>query len=48
MLRNIMDGRYKFVSPEWDDISEKAKDLVGIASNTHIALHVLHRSESCW
>ena len=23
-----MDGNYEFVSPEWDDISEQAKDLV--------------------
>ena len=28
MLRNIMDGKYEFVSPEWDDISDSAKDLV--------------------
>ena len=29
MLRSIMDGNYEFVSPEWDDISDQAKDLVG-------------------
>ena len=29
MLRNIMEGKYEFVSPEWDDISDSAKDLVG-------------------
>ena len=29
-----MDGNYEFVSPEWDDISEQAKDLVSkCASN---------------
>ena len=28
MLRNIMNGHYEFVSPEWDDISDKAKDMV--------------------
>lgn len=28
MLRDIMGGRYEFVSPEWDDISEGPKDLV--------------------
>ena len=28
MLRNIMEGRYEFVSPEWDDISDTAKDMV--------------------
>ena len=28
MLRNIMEGKYEFVSPEWDDISDSAKDLV--------------------
>ena len=28
MLRNIMNGRFAFVSPEWDDITDTAKDLV--------------------
>lgn len=28
MLRNIMAGKYEFCSPEWDDITEEAKDLV--------------------
>ena len=28
MLRMIMQGNYKFGSPEWDDISQTAKDLV--------------------
>ncbi|KAF7251380.1 hypothetical protein EG68_08838 [Paragonimus skrjabini miyazakii] len=28
MLRQIMEGRYSFPSPEWDDISETAKDLI--------------------
>ena len=28
MYRNIMEGNYKFQSPEWDDISEGPKDLV--------------------
>lgn len=28
MLRNIMEGKYEFVSPEWDDISDSAKELV--------------------
>jgi phosphorylase kinase gamma subunit len=28
MLRNIMDGKYEFVSPEWDIISDSAKDLI--------------------
>ena len=23
-----MEGRYEFVSPEWDDISDQAKDMV--------------------
>lgn len=23
MLRNIMEGRYSFTSPEWDDITGK-------------------------
>lgn len=25
-----MEGRYEFVSPEWDDISDQAKDMVRI------------------
>lgn len=28
MLRMIMQGNYKFGSPEWDDISSSAKDLI--------------------
>ncbi|KAK2174490.1 hypothetical protein NP493_799g05013 [Ridgeia piscesae] len=28
MLRAIMEGRYSFYSPEWDDISDTAKDLI--------------------
>lgn len=28
MLRQIMQGKYSFRSPEWDEISETAKDLV--------------------
>lgn len=28
MLRSIMEGRYEFKSPEWDDITETAKDLI--------------------
>lgn len=28
MLRSIMEGRYEFVSPEWDDISDQAKDMI--------------------
>ena len=24
-----MDGKYEFVSPEWDEISDHAKDMVG-------------------
>ncbi|CAK1541398.1 unnamed protein product [Leptosia nina] len=28
MLRNIMEGRYSFTSPEWVDISEDPKDLI--------------------
>ena len=25
-----MEGKYEFVSPEWDDISDHAKDLVSL------------------
>ena len=32
LLRNIMEGKYQFVSPEWDDISDSAKDLVSKTS----------------
>ena len=28
MLRNIMEGKYEFCSPEWDDITDAPKDLV--------------------
>lgn len=28
MLRNIMEGKYSFSSPEWADISESPKDLI--------------------
>ncbi|XP_038056714.1 phosphorylase b kinase gamma catalytic chain, liver/testis isoform-like [Patiria miniata] len=28
MLRSIMEGRYSFGSPEWEDVSETAKDLI--------------------
>ncbi|XP_074602258.1 phosphorylase kinase gamma [Brevipalpus obovatus] len=28
MLRNIMEGRYEFCSPEWDDITEPTKHLI--------------------
>ena len=29
MLRMIAEGRYEFRSPEWDEVSAAAKDLVG-------------------
>lgn len=35
MLRTIMEGRYQFSSPEWDDRSDTVKDLV----RTHVRLH---------
>ncbi|CAM1313179.1 PHKG1 (predicted) [Pycnogonum litorale] len=28
MLRNIMDGKFKFHSPEWDNITDTPKDLI--------------------
>ncbi|XP_074641513.1 phosphorylase b kinase gamma catalytic chain, skeletal muscle/heart isoform-like [Tubulanus polymorphus] len=28
MLRSIMEGKYEFRSPEWDDISDQPKDLI--------------------
>lgn len=28
MLRTIMEGKYSFMSPEWEDISDSAKDLI--------------------
>lgn len=28
MLRNIMEGKYSFSSPEWADISDQPKDLI--------------------
>lgn len=29
-----MDGKYEFVSPEWDSISDSAKDLVSFATKS--------------
>lgn len=28
MLRNIMEGKYSFQSPEWEDITDAPKDLI--------------------
>lgn len=28
MIRNIMEGKYSFQSPEWDDITDTPKDLI--------------------
>lgn len=28
MLRNIMEGKYEFCSPEWDDITDQPKNLI--------------------
>jgi len=33
MLRMIMEGKYTFPSPEWDDIGETARDLVGASQS---------------
>ncbi|ROT69260.1 hypothetical protein C7M84_012576 [Penaeus vannamei] len=30
MIRNIMEGKYSFQSPEWDDITDTPKDLISI------------------
>lgn len=30
MLRAIAEGKYEFRSPEWDEISDAAKDLVSL------------------
>ena len=38
MLRNIMNGRYEFVSPEWDEISDAAKDMVREDDTKNISL----------
>lgn len=40
MLRMIMEGRYAFGSPEWDDRSETVKDLVSAAPPRHPPLHL--------
>ena len=29
-----MNGQYEFVSPEWDDISDAAKSMVGVIYST--------------
>lgn len=45
MLRMIMEGRYQFSSPEWDDRSDTVKDLVRLVNLRklklqHIQLHL--------
>lgn len=54
MLRNIMEGKYEFCSPEWDDITEEAKDLVCIALILEVSFPIpslftrtLRRSVNC-
>ena len=50
MLRNIMEGKYEFCSPEWDDITEEAKDLVCftiILESILIFLLILFRFANC-
>lgn len=43
MLRMIMEGKYTFSSPDWDDISDDAKDLVSfiIIDIYHLIIIVL-------
>jgi hypothetical protein len=42
MLRMIMEGNYSFSSPEWDDISDNAKDLVIQLLKFHIYLMLVY------
>ena len=44
MLRNIMDGKYEFVSPEWDIISDSAKDLVS-CNTLSLLIYTLHSTD---
>ena len=45
MLRNIMDGKYEFVSPEWDIISDSAKDLVS-CNTLSLLIYTLHGTDT--
>ena len=40
MLRSIMECQYEFVSPEWDDISEGPKELVGFNCSMCFVVYV--------
>lgn len=42
-----MEGRYHFHSPEWDDISESAKDLVSFRFFEKIILRELCCNINC-
>lgn len=47
MLRAITEGKYSFTSPEWDDISTQAKDLVSCTySIVYLRISVSVRNES--
>lgn len=41
MIRSIMQGSYRFGSPEWDDVSIIAKDLVSHSSHTVCVTHTI-------
>lgn len=36
MLRDIMEGRYSFPSPDWDDVSDECIDLVSTLSRRQL------------
>ena len=42
MLRMIMQGNFKFGSPEWDDVSQTSKDLVRTSVQNQYNMTLLH------
>ena len=52
MIKSITEGKYKFGSPEWDDISEGPKDLVRdanmIVELCFTAFEIALNSKSVW
>ena len=43
MIRLIMDGSYRFGSPEWDEVSDTTKDLVRLYLSSTTYIHLVGR-----
>ena len=48
MLRMIMQGNYKFGSPEWDDVSQIPKDLVSCYNDAEITCNFVYPHKRIW